>query len=321
MVWVVGIDEAGYGPNLGPLVMTSVAFRVRKKAARSDLWKALGSAVRRRGEPADDRPLVDDSKFVYAGPKGMAALETGVLATAASVPEPAPASTHDFVRWVSPDAVPHLACEPWYVGAGPLPAAADGTVLGPATARFRDTCASAKVERGPVRSVVVCPTRFNELLDRWGSKAAVLAEGFGELLRANLGLGEPDEEICFVVDKHGGRNHYAPMLQNGVGEGMVVAHGEGARCSRYSVLGLPRPVHITFRPRADSTHFGVALASMVSKYVRELLMADFNRYWGSQVPGIKPTAGYPGDSTRFFEEIRPAVTRLGIAEHTLWRRC
>ena len=29
MPWIVGIDEAGYGPNLGPFVMTAVASRVK----------------------------------------------------------------------------------------------------------------------------------------------------------------------------------------------------------------------------------------------------------------------------------------------------
>ena len=28
MPWIVGLDEAGYGPNLGPFVMSLVAFRV-----------------------------------------------------------------------------------------------------------------------------------------------------------------------------------------------------------------------------------------------------------------------------------------------------
>ena len=77
---------------------------------------------------------------------------------------------------------------------------------------------------------------------------------------------------------------------------------------------------MTFQPRADAEHFCVALASMVSKYVREVLMAEFNRFWEGQVPGVKPTAGYPGDSRRFFRAIHPTARRLKIRKETLWRR-
>jgi hypothetical protein len=59
---------------------------------------------------------------------------------------------------------------------------------------------------------------------------------------------------------------------------------------------------------------------MVSKYLRELLMLEFNRFWQARVPGLKPTAGYPGDAARFFEAILPAAKQLRIAEGTLWRR-
>ena len=59
---------------------------------------------------------------------------------------------------------------------------------------------------------------------------------------------------------------------------------------------------------------------MVSKYVRELLMLEFNQFWQQHVPGLQPTAGYPGDSQRFFQAIRPALQRLGLEKEKVWRR-
>ena len=100
----------------------------------------------------------------------------------------------------------------------------------------------------------------------------------------------------------------------------VVAHEEGRARSVYSFLAPGRRMRLTFQPRADAEHLCVALASMVSKYLREALMLEFNRFWQEQVPGLKPTAGYPGDAARFLEAIRPAAERLGVPEAALWRR-
>jgi hypothetical protein len=58
---------------------------------------------------------------------------------------------------------------------------------------------------------------------------------------------------------------------------------------------------------------------MVSKYLRELLMQELNSFWQEQVPGLRPTAGYPVDAARFWQAIRPAAQRLGIAEAAIWR--
>ena len=49
MPWVVGIDEAGYGPNLGPFVMTAVLLRVPDEREDADWWHELSSTVRRAG--------------------------------------------------------------------------------------------------------------------------------------------------------------------------------------------------------------------------------------------------------------------------------
>jgi hypothetical protein len=317
MPWVIGIDEAGYGPNLGPLVMTSVACQVPDDRAGADLWRLLAVAVRRAAEADDGRPLVADSKVVYSAARGLAALETGVLALAA--PDGPPILAR-YLDWVSPPAVADLAGEPWYTGTSPLPAAANPAACAAAAERFVEACRSTGVERGLVRSVVVCPARFNGLLDRWNSKGAVLGDGLGELVACNRAAAGTGAALSFFVDKHGGRNAYAPVLQDAIPDGLVLAREEGSLRSAYTVLGTAQNLRLTFEPRADAAHFCVALASMVSKYLRELLMAEFNRFWQAQVPGLQPTAGYPGDAARFLADIRPALKGLGIAESAVWRR-
>src|SRR5262249_3365840 len=154
-----------------------------------------------------------------------------------------------------------------------------------------------------------------------GSKATVLAHGLTELLRANVAaLAGGGEALHFFIDKHGGRNAYAAMLQHALPEGMVVALEEGAGRSAYRVLGAEPAVSVAFQPRADREHFCVALASMASKYLRELLMLEFNRFWQGHVPGLRPTAGSPGDAARYLASIRPALEKLGLPESAVWRR-
>jgi hypothetical protein len=86
-----------------------------------------------------------------------------------------------------------------------------------------------------MRSVVVCPTRFNALTEQAGSKGAVLADGLTALLRAACETLPGDEPVAVYVDKHGGRNNYAAMLQTAFDRGFVVAREETALRSVYQV--------------------------------------------------------------------------------------
>jgi hypothetical protein len=159
------------------------------------------------------------------------------------------------------------------------------------------------------------------MVDEYGSKGTVLGRGLidliGSLTTAVPADGEP---LVFACDKQGGRNFYASILQEAFPEGWVVAERESADESRYRVEGLPRDVSITFRPRADGDSISVALASMLCKYLREVCMRQFNRFWARHVPGLQATAGYPVDAKRFFAEIRPAMEKLGLVADQVWRK-
>ncbi len=318
--WVIGIDEAGYGPNLGPLVMTSVACRVPDGLPGADLWQALRPAVRRCGEAGEAPVLVDDSKAVYATAAGLGALESNVLATLAAWAAEKPVPLADYAARMCPASLDDLRREPWYAGTTPVPTETENGHLASLASCFAGACAAAGLGWGAVLSLVVCPARFNRLVDDAGTKGAVLSHGLTELLRAAVEELAGDEPLHFFVDKHGGRNSYSAMLQHALPEGMVVAQEEGPARSAYRFLGVAPEVRVTFQPRADAEHFCVALASMASKYLRELLMIEFNRFWQSHVPGLRPTAGYPGDAVRFLASIRPAMEKLALPEEVVWRR-
>jgi ribonuclease HII len=319
MTWIVGIDEAGYGPNLGPFLMTAVTCRVPDSCRDADLWHLLRAGVRRGTEASDERLLIDDSKCVYTA-RGLAGLERGVLAALGRSNPALSVSLAELIDWVCPDDGDELRREVWYRGLQALPVHLASGELEACAARFAEVCTAAVVGDWQVRSVAVCPARFNALLDERGTKSHVLSHGLTYLLRwlrANL---PGEDDVVFFIDKHGGRNTYAAMIQHALPDGVVFSIQESLSRSAYRVHGLEREVQLLFQPRADAEHLCVALASMTSKYLREVLMLEFNRFWREHEPDLKPTAGYPGDAARFLQAIRQTIEKLGLREDCIWRR-
>ncbi len=324
MPWVVGIDEAGYGPNLGPFVMASVCCRLPDEHAEADIWRLLRPVVRRHKHRDDGRILIEDSKLVYAPAHGLKNLERGVLATlwneAAHETNGSDLHLHGWIERFAPPALVHLRDECWYHGRTPMPVHVDAAELRHAAQRFHKTCAALSVAWGPARVVIVCPPRFNAILERGRSKSLVLLLALAELLHHHAMADGDADTVRVFVDKHGGRNRYEDLLREAVPSGCVEVKQEGADCSAYRIACPRRVIDIQFQPRCESCHLPVALASMLAKYVRELLMLEFNHYWRQHLPDLEPTAGYPGDATRFMDAIRPIATHLGIEERALWRQ-
>ena len=77
---LIGTDEAGYGPNLGPLTVTATAWEIPEGVEPASLWEEFGKVVTNAPTRGDQRLFVADSKQVYSSGDGLEDLEVAVLA-------------------------------------------------------------------------------------------------------------------------------------------------------------------------------------------------------------------------------------------------
>jgi hypothetical protein len=314
MIWRVGLDEAGLGPNLGPMVMASTACRVPDDTPGS-LWEHLAWSVRRKGDGKDDRIVIDDSKKVHALPDGLACLERVPLAIL-------PQSPATFGDWLSAiglgTSFQDLRGEAWFQAERPMPVHNSADLIDRTRTVLREAAAAAGVEWGPTSCVIIPTPRFNDICDQWKNKSGVSSFGVLQLLRQAVAL-PGSEPVSIAVDRLGGRQYYAPMLSEAFPTAWPIPERETPELCEYRMEGLPRDVRITFEPRADGSHLNVALASMVAKTIREICMMQFNAFWGDLVPDLPPTAGYPLDAGRFLDAIRETMEAEGIPLRDVWR--
>src|SRR5262249_52406986 len=119
--------------------------------------------------------------------------------------------------------------------------------------------------------------------------------------------------------KHGGRHFYYEPLIEAFPDVWIDRGDEGPLLSRYTFRAPGRRLDLCLQPRADAECGLVALASIVSKTVRERWMERFNAYWAARIPDLRPTAGYPTDAQRFREIIEPHCAARNLHPGLWWR--
>ncbi len=315
MRWV-GIDEAGYGPNLGPLVMSAVIAEGPDERP-PDVWVDLAATVARAGGDPD-RLWIDDSKALLSNGRGRDRLEAACLALLAGTGQVVPSSLSSLLASLGAGSLEDVELIPWLDSPDwPLPC--PETVARLTRALAENAFAGAPWRCVAVRSVVVGPRRFNAGLAESGSKAKVHFAAFARLLTEVWESTIEGQTTSVRGDKHGGRHFYLEPLMDVFPDIWIDRGPEGPELSRYTLRSGGRRLELSLVPRADAADGLVALASIVSKTVREYWMDVFNAHWAARIPGIRPTAGYPNDSLRFRKEVEPAYRARGLDPNLWWR--
>lgn len=318
MAILIGIDEAGYGPHLGPMVVSATACATADPDV--DLWDALRD-VTTKGPRRDDRIPVADSKRLYHPELGLRVLEEAALPFLSCLGLPRPIGYVDFLRFLLGPADPKGLIAPWFQNASLIvPTAIPIEELTRLTHRLRQGFARAGITFTSVRSRMADAGEFNAGIRRTGNKSEFLFACFAEILNS-FRRSYPADDLLFFVGKHGGKTFYQRNLRSHFFFQALDVVRENRRQSTYRIRDQGRTVTVHFLMDGEDQHFLIALSSCVSKYLREISMSLFNRYWQQHIPGLRPTAGYGLDARRFLRAIRSRATALRIHDDALVRSC
>lgn len=302
---VVGADENGLGPVLGPMIATAVAIEVA--AYDADALRSLGLSL-----------SISDSKKTSAFGQ-MKFAESLALAMAEAVAGAVPTTADDLLQSLSLESMDTLtsicpsASKPqcWSTRVA-LPCYGGDVDVGRRALRRLE--AGGVVLRG-AKTRVLCVKRLNQSHAGGTNKLALDLHSF-EALIDELARMDPGDvtAICGMV---GGFRKYVENFSRFRERGVDVIAEEKGR-SAYRVRGLGT---VSFEVDADDAHLPVALASNLGKYVRELLMERQNQFYLELDASLERVSGYRDPRTkRFIAASAKLRRRLDVVDECFQRR-
>jgi hypothetical protein len=320
---LAGIDEAGYGPLLGPLVVGCCAFEIEGTDHLGEdlpcVWRRLKKYISRNRTKGAKKLHINDSKVVYAYESGLKELERGVLALLATCTDEV-GGLEDFINHTAQHVLDDLRQYPWYqpFDGERFPLEQDFLSIRLFANALRAEMARAGTCCCYLGARVVTERRLNELVHATHNKGSALfstaAIHLDHLLR-KFG----DKGLVIFCDRQGGRSHYGSLLRLMFEEWSLEIIDEKDARAEYRLVQQDKVVRILFCEKAEAQCLPVAAASMLSKYLREALMSRFNAFWKRHLPEVTPTAGYYQDGSRFLADIHSKRVELGIPDELLIR--
>ena len=317
MLTIIGLDEAGFGPLLGPLCTgaTCISVDFDPEEGPPNLWSQLSPVVGPSPRTCDI-PVTDSKKLKSSSKLPLRNLLAGLVPFVEIAEATVITTDEDLLKALGVDDYGPFDAEPV-----PLDLL-DGLDQGQRSLRRAKLDRITKdngIEIGPIQARATHPRQLNELFEFLGNKSSANTSLLFGLLRDVLALGKHQENPRVVVDRQGGLMRYQPLLLSKFRRSTINTVAETPEISRYRIERNQKTLHIGFEAQADARHLPVALASMAAKTVRELLMNRLNSFFGQRQPGLKPTAGYVQDGRRWVAQIGDLPEQLEIPRRDLIR--
>jgi len=313
-----GIDEAGYGPMFGPLCVGSSVLVLNDydpADGAPDMWELLQHIICKKRKDAKHKIAVNDSKQLKsnAKKKALTHLERGLFAFMSAMGMELPTCDTDFFK------ATHCATTdtPWYQTTTPLPVGNEVNMLRIDCSRLRRALQTANIECSHLECTAIDVEMYNKRTEHATKSSLNFSIAMQHVDRIVKKF--PTQHPRIMIDRHGGKVRYRNDLQLSWPEAKIQVLIEDPSMSRYRIDMDGKLVTLTFASKTDEEHMPAALASMIAKYTRELMMVRFNTYFSRQIPEIKPTAGYVQDGRRFLKEIEPILANKGIKRELLVR--
>lgn len=311
---LIAVDEAGYGPKLGPMVVAATCWELPGARDRS------GDDLDKTFAPLRTPPPVGTFSLAIAESKSL--FQAGAADGRAKLHPLVSASLNwcglgsreigELVSLLAPWDHADVDRAAWLKRLG-----GPGLLTPAETADVVRWWGSTGVRLADVAARVITARRFNQACGRGRNKSDLLSETTLELVRSLLDRqAKRVGQVDVYCDRHGGRRYYSGVLQHVFRDAEIAIDAESNRDSVYRIRRGGLEVRIRFTVKGD-VFTPVALASVHAKYWRECFMDSLNRFFAAEHAGpgeLRRTAGYPLDAERFLEEIRPIRQRLGIPD-------